>query len=160
MISLGGNLALSKNKIIDFTEYADYYASDFTYLGNHQLNFMKSTDICFSPAVVSSARLVLRPLAGMEVSFIGKYVSRQFLDNTSTLSRSIDPYKVLDLRINYTLKTKPEIALMFAVYNLLGEVYETNGYTYNYFVAGQREVYNYYAPAAPRNFLGGLSIRF
>ena len=49
---------------------------------------------------------------------------------------------------------------MLSVFNLLNEEYETNGYTYNYFVDGRRFVHNYFAPAAPINFMAGLKLSF
>jgi iron complex outermembrane receptor protein len=99
----------------------------------------------------------------MEIAFINKYVGRQFLDNTSNEKRSINPYNVLDLRINYTIKTSliPEISFMLSVYNLLNTKYETNGYTYSYYYNSSAiSTYNFLAPAAPTNFLGGVSLKF
>ena len=89
-----------------------------------------------------------------------RYLFRQYLDNTSALSRSIDPYSVVDLRANYSLRSNPAVSFMLAVYNVLNERYETNGYTYNYFAGSERYVYNYLAPAAPLNFLAGISVDF
>jgi iron complex outermembrane receptor protein len=78
------------------------------------------------------------------------------------VKRSIDPYNVVDVRINYTIKTKliPEISFMLAIHNLLDEQYETNGYTYSYYTDATLYTYNFLAPAAPSNFLGGVSLRF
>jgi iron complex outermembrane receptor protein len=98
----------------------------------------------------------------MEITFINKYVGRQFLDNTSNIKRSINPYNVVDLRFNYTINTKiiPEISFMFSIYNLLNTNYETNGYTFSYYTDAVLNTYNYKAPAAPLNYLGGISLKF
>jgi iron complex outermembrane receptor protein len=160
MFSLAGSLCYSKNKIVEFTEYADYYDSDFTYEGNEKLKSYALTDISFSPDLVTSLQLIFKPVKRMEITFIHKYVGRQFLDNTGAVERSINPYNVVDVRANYTIPSIPEVSFMLSINNILNEVYETNGYTYNYFVAGTREVYNYYAPAAPLSFLAGVSLKF
>lgn len=159
--SAGGNLALSQNKIATFTEYvANEYGDS---LNPQHIQEYKNTDISFSPNIVSSAQLVAMPVKGLEIALINKYVGRQFLDNTGTVSRSINPYNVVNLRINYSIKTRliPEIMLMLTVYNVLNTVYETNGATYAaYYAPGVRSDYNYLAPAAPVNFMGGVSLKF
>lgn len=156
--SFSGNASWSVNKIVGFTEYADYYTGAFDYLGNQRLNYMQTTDISFSPSMVSAAQLAIKPFNGFEIALVHKYVGKQYLDNTSTNDRSIDPYSVMDMRMHYTFGKKQPVTLMLSVYNLLNEEYETNGYTYNFFVDGERQVYNYYAPAAPLNVMGGIRI--
>jgi len=98
----------------------------------------------------------------MELTFINKYVGQQFLDNTGNNNRKINAYNVVDARLNYTLKTKiiPEISLMFSVYNVLNSKYETNGYTFSYYTDEKLNTFNFKAPAAPTNFLGGISLKF
>jgi iron complex outermembrane receptor protein len=89
-------------------------------------------------------------------------VGRQYLDNTTNLKRSINPYNVVDVRLNYTIKTKliPEISFMLSVYNVLNTKYETNGYTFSYYTDATLYTYNYLAPSAQLNFLGGVSLKF
>lgn len=160
-LAFGGNLALSQNKIRKFVEFIDSSNADYSVYTQYKKEYT-DTDISFSPNVVSSVILTLKPIKGMEIAFINKHVGRQFLDNTSDLKRSIRPYNVVDLRINYTIKTKviPEIGFMFAVYNVLNAKYETNGYTYSYYTDTTLYTFNFLAPAAPVNFLGGLNLRF
>jgi iron complex outermembrane recepter protein len=160
-LSFGANLALSQNKILKFTEYLDSSNADYSVYTQYKKEY-KKTDISFSPNIVSSVVLAFKPVKGMEISLINKYVGRQYLDNTSDAKRSINPYNVVDLRFNYTIKTKliPEIGLMLSVYNLLNTNYETNGYTFSYYTDAQLYTYNYLAPAAPVNFLGGVSLKF
>jgi iron complex outermembrane receptor protein len=168
--SLGGNVALSQNKIKTFVEYLD---SSYTYIdannvqqtgyANGQTKIVhKNTDISYSPNVVSSVVFSVKPVRNMEISFINKYVSRQYLDNTSNVDRSIKGYNVLGIRANYTIKTKliPEISFMLSVNNLLSTKYETNGYTYATYSNANIVNYNNLAPAAPINFLGGISLKF
>lgn len=159
---LGGNVALSQNKILEFVEYIDSSNADYSVYTQH-VNKYKNTDISFSPNVVGSAVLTLKPVKGLELALISKYVGRQYMDNTQNEKRSIDPYHTLNLQVNYTIKTRliPEIGFMFSVYNLLNATYETNGYTYSYYYdSAQLTTVNYLAPAAPVNFLGGINLKF
>jgi iron complex outermembrane recepter protein len=155
--NIGGNVALSQNKITRFVEYVDNY--DDNTQNRKEYN---NADISFSPNQVASIIFTAKLVKNLEVSFIDKYVGRQFLDNTGNVKRSINPYNVLDARVNYTIKTKviPEIGLMLSVYNILNEQYTTNGYTFSYYSGGQLSTYNYLAPAAPLNFLGGINLKF
>ena len=150
--SIGGNLTLSQNKVLQFTEYIDD-----THAINHQ-----NTDIAYSPNAVSSAILTYKPIKGMELSLIDKYVGKQFLDNTSNAKRSLGAYNVMDFRFNYQLKTKiiPELGFQLTVYNLLNRTYNTNGYTYSYYDGNDLKTFNYLSPAAGVYFLGGLSLGF
>lgn len=160
-LTLRGNVALSSNKIRDFKEHADFYDISFGYEGNRKIETHKLTDISFSPGLVTSGQMLVRPVNGFEVTISHKYVSRQYLDNTSAIERSIDPYSYFDLRLNYRTPMKyPELTLMAGVYNLLSSVYETNGYSFGWVYNGEREFYNYLAPAAPRNFLAGFTLKF
>jgi iron complex outermembrane receptor protein len=158
-IRLAGNLSLSSNKIRNFSEYIDSsYTDGYTqYKKDYQL-----TDISFSPSQVSSAIVTLMPLKGLEITLSEKNVGRQYLDNTSNKNRSIAPYSLLNVRLNYTidLKSGQQIGLMFAVYNVTNTRYVTNGYTFSYYSDATLTTMNYYAPASPMNFLGGIRIGF
>jgi iron complex outermembrane receptor protein len=160
-LSIGGNVTFSQNKITNFVEYIDSSNADYTIYTQYKKEY-KNSDISFSPDIISSAFLLIKPVKNMEISFINKYVGRQFLDNTSNIKRSINPYNVVDLRFNYTINTKliPEITFMFSIYNLLNTNYETNGYTFSYYTDAALNTFNYKAPAAPLNYLGGISLKF
>lgn len=58
-----------------------------------------NTTIALSPSSIGSS--VLNHYVGFSADFITKYVSRQYLDNTQKISRSIDPYLVNNVRISY-----------------------------------------------------------
>jgi iron complex outermembrane receptor protein len=64
------------------------------------------TDIAFSPAVTGAAELDFVPVKKIQFALISKYVSRQYLDNTSNKSRSLDAFFVQDVRVIYTINTK------------------------------------------------------
>jgi len=156
-LNASGNISFSKNKIKNFTEYVDDYDN-----GGQIRNQYHNTNISFSPGEVAAAMLNIIPVANSEISFQSKYVGRQFLDNTSHISRSIDPYYVQNLKLSYRLSTKKPfkaVDFIFKVNNVFNKKYESNGYTYNYFYGGELAVENYYFPMAGTNFLAAINIK-
>ncbi|WP_143962680.1 TonB-dependent receptor [Litoribacter populi] len=163
--TLGGNIAFSRNKIAEFTEFVDDYAAEifqqesFTYT---------DTDIAFSPNVVASAMIDFRPIKGLEVSLLSKFVDSQYLDNTQNDNRKLDAFFTNDLRFIYKISPRfvKEMEFTLLVNNIFNELYEPNGYTFSYFLpgeaAGGRELVteNFYYPMAGTNFLAGVSLRF
>ena len=161
--TLGGNIAVSQNKIREFTEYVDDYSTEefqqesFTYT---------DTDIAFSPNVVGSAIIEFKPLKNLSLNWLSKYVGRQYLDNTSNEARSLDAFFTNDLRISYSAQPRffKGLELNLLINNIFNELYEPNGYTFSYFVPGGngRELVteNFYYPQAGTNFLLGLKMKF
>lgn len=155
-LNLSGNISFSQNKIKDFTEYIDDYDN-----GLQKENTYHNTDISFSPDVVGFAGINFIPVKNGEINFQSKYVGRQFLDNTSHISRSIDPYFVENIRFSYTLYKKifKRVNFVFQVNNVFNKMYESNGYTYNYISDGDLTVENYYFPMAGTNFMAAVNIK-
>lgn len=155
-LQAAGNLTLSRNRITDFTEFYDDYDN-----GGQKFIEHGSTDIAFSPSITGAASLTIIPASNFELSFLGKYVGRQYLDNTSNKGRSLDPYYVQDARLIYTLRNllTRETSLILQVNNLWNVKYEPNGYTYSYQSGGSLVTENYYYPMAGTNFLVGLNIK-
>ncbi|WP_266369275.1 TonB-dependent receptor [Tellurirhabdus rosea] len=151
------NATFSRNKVQQFTEFLDNYDD-----GSQQKVVYRNTDIAFSPNAVSGSQLLYTPVKGLEIGFLSKYVGRQFLDNTSSKSRSLDPYFVNDLRFIYSIKPGFADVIEFTVLlnNVLNHLYESNGYTFSYISEGRTTTENYYYPQAGRNFLAGVRVRF
>jgi len=101
-------------------------------------------------------------LKNSEIAFISKYVSRQYLDNTSTISRSLDPFFVNSIRLNYnfSIQSVKNIGITLLINNIFSEKYESNGATYPDIEGGKVINYNYFFPQAPANFLVSLSLKF
>ena len=155
--NLNGNLAFSKNKIKNFTEFVD----DDDNGGQVQFQY-HNPNISFSPGAVGAATLNFIPFAKSEISFLSKYVGRIFLDNTSHVSRSINPYYVQNVKISYTIdqvKHFKSINFIFQVNNIFNKMHESNGYTYDYISGGELYVDNYYFPMAGTNFLAAINIK-
>jgi iron complex outermembrane receptor protein len=161
--TLGGNLALSQNKIREFTEYIDDYSVDEF---RQETITYTNTDIAFSPNVVGSAIIEYKPAKNLSLNWLSKYVGRQFLDNTANEARSLDAFFTNDLRISYTVTPRffKGLEVNLLINNLFNELYEPNGYTFSYFVPGGfgRELVteNFYYPQAGTNFLLGVKMKF
>ena len=149
--------ALSTNKVKNFQQYLYNYDTD-----QNELTQYQKTDIAFSPGFVGSSEWGYRPVKGGEIALISKYVSKQYLDNTSNETRKLDAFFVnnIRLRYNFSTKTVKNVGVSLLINNILSEKYEPNGATYPDIEGGKVTNYNYYYPQAPRNFLLGLSLRF
>ncbi|MFM6953810.1 MAG: TonB-dependent receptor domain-containing protein, partial [Sphingobacteriaceae bacterium] len=152
-----GTIAWSQNKIKRFTNYIDDYDNG-TQIGTEFTN----TSIAFSPAIVASGEWEFMPFKNAEIAFIGKYVSRQYLDNTSSSAREIKEMLVHNLRFQYDFKLKSikNIGLSLLVNNVFNKKYEASGYTFSYIYGGDFTTENYYYPQATRNFLISLNLKF
>jgi iron complex outermembrane recepter protein len=157
--TLNANATYSRNKIRKFTEVLYDYAGDLPAAVEQDFT---DTDIAFSPPFISGAGLTYRPLPDLEIAWLAKYVSRQFMDNTSNRSRSLDAYFVNDLRIAWTIKPSfaKELTLSLLANNFLAEAYESNGYTWGYLYGGDEYRENYYFPQAGRNYQVMAALRF
>ncbi|MCF8234355.1 MAG: TonB-dependent receptor [Bacteroidales bacterium] len=152
------NATFSRNKIIDFTAFFDNWSPPYEQITED----IGTTDLSFSPDVVAGSRITFHPVAGMDFLFISKYVGRQYIDNTGSKQRSLDPYFVNDLVINYALDLKlvRKLSLHLAVNNIFGEEYETWAWVYRYFYESQEYEMNGYFPQAGINFTAGLTVGF
>jgi iron complex outermembrane recepter protein len=129
-----GNMAMSRNKIRRFTEYRDNWDTGL----QESFNF-KNTDLAFSPSWVAYGEITYDILKSgaknaLSCTFSGKYVGKQYLDNTSNEQAALDPYAYFNLSLNYS---SPKIArgrlhLIATVNNLFNAQYESNGWVYRY----------------------------
>nr|WP_295675664.1 TonB-dependent receptor [uncultured Mucilaginibacter sp.] len=151
------NATVSTNKVKNFEQYLQNYDT-----GTLDGTLYKTSNIAYSPDFTGSSTISYHPLKNAEIAFITKYVSRQYLDNTSTLSRSLDAYVVNDLRLNYNFSMKgvKNVGLSLLVNNIFSEKYQSDGATYPDIESGKVVNYNYFFPQAPINFLLGLNLKF
>ncbi|HVI45018.1 MAG TPA: TonB-dependent receptor, partial [Chitinophaga sp.] len=155
---IAANAAFSQNKVLDYNAV--------TYDSNsvaHTQVYSK-TDISFSPSFVGGYTLTARPLKGLTVDLMGRYVSRQYLDNTSGKEASLDPYFTSNLRFNY-LVPQPlfrELGVQLLLNNIFNTLYEPNGSAYSsYNLKTNKVAYDtYYYPMAGFNFFVGLTVGF
>jgi len=155
-LKIAANLTLSHNRISDFTEYIDDYD-----LGGQKTFSYTHPDLAFSPDLVGGATITLLPASGLSIDLLSKYVSRQYLDNTSNDARSLKPYFTEDARVIYSFGRGllRKVDVIFQLYNAFDRKYEPNGYTYSYYENSRLNTENYYFPMAGRNWMVGLNIR-
>ncbi len=137
-LTLTGNAAFSQNKIKEFVEYRDNWD-----LGGQEIITHRNTDLAFSPNVVARAEASFGILPSNEnhaltLSLSGKYVGKQFLDNTSNANTALPGFFFSDLRLNYDLKrvVGKQLSLIFSVNNLFDARYSSNGWTYRFVSEG------------------------
>lgn len=155
-LSWGITAALSQNKVKNFTEYIDDYDN-----GGQVVNNYSKTDLAFSPSFVGGSTIAFKPFQKAEIAFISKYVSQQYLDNTSNEARKLKAFFVNSIRLSYNLKVKgiKNIGFGLLMNNIFNELYASNGYTFSY-ISGGPVTENYYYPQAETNFLASVNFKF
>jgi iron complex outermembrane receptor protein len=152
------NTTLSINKIENHTAYVDNWDSWLDQIEQEYSN----TDISFSPNIMANNSLEFIPFNGFRINLLTSYVGKQFIDNTSTDSRSIDAYLVNNIRLNYGIETNliKRIEFIVSLNNIFNEKYETNAWVYRYSTGGVESEMNGYFPQAGFNFMAGINLRF
>ena len=156
-VHLIGNLSLSQNIIpeskVTWQDYGTGIPVDTIY---------KNAPIAYSPNTVAALGIESQ-FKKWNVTWLSKWVGRQFLDNTGEVSRSLNAYKFSEMTVNYTHKFRggTSLALKAQCINIFSARYVSNGYTYGY-MYGSRDITQevFVFPQAPRNFLVGLTWRF
>ena len=122
-----------------------------------------TTNISYSPDVVSAMGITYQPTAALYVNLLGKYVSKQYMDNTSDDTKSIDAYFVTNLSAGYTFRetTLGTFNLQVFVNNLFNREYVANGWAAtDRFEDGSSINYIGYYPQATRNYMARLTLSF
>lgn len=142
-VQASGNLTLSNNRIKNFSKS------------------ISNTDIAFSPRIVGGGAITFLPVKDLEISLPGKYVGKQYLDNTSSKAHQLKDYYVQDARVSYTLRKVllNEITLLAQVNNVFDKQYVANGYTWSYEDGGSLFTENSYFPMAGTNLLFALVVK-
>ena len=101
-------------------------------------------------------------LEKLRINLSGKYVDRQFIDNTASRERMLDPYFFSDLRLNYIMPTRwfGDLGINLLVGNIFDSNFETNAWIYRYNYQGAEEYMDGYFPQAGRHYFVGFSVRF
>ena len=134
------NFTLSANKNIDLAVEGENYGT---------------TDIAYSPSVIIGNILVYKPTENVQISWMQKFVGKQYMNNIELPAAKLTDYFVNDLNIAYEIKPKSvfkSIIVTGLVNNVLDKKYVSNGYMW--------DVYPYYYPQAGINFLAGLTLKF
>lgn len=160
-LRLDGNATFSRNKVQEFVEFIDVYDADFNWLEQQAIT-RKNTNLSFSPNVIAGFELTLNPFNNLNLTLSNKYVSRQFIDNTSDPNNVIDPYTFTNARLRYAWQPRfaKEIALTLLVQNIFNAAYETNAWSYRYVLEGATTIDQGFFPQAGTNVLVGLNVGF
>ncbi|GAB4310624.1 MAG: TonB-dependent receptor [Bacteroidales bacterium] len=151
------NATFSRNRIKNFTAWVDNWDE-----GGQISTELGDTPISFSPDFTAGSNLKITVAEGFSASLLSQYVSRQYIDNTGSEDRSLDPWFVNDLLLEYKISTGfiRGIDLFLKVNNLFSELYESNAWVYRYYYQGQYWEMDGYFPQAPAHFLAGVTLRF
>ncbi|TFD98677.1 TonB-dependent receptor [Dysgonomonas capnocytophagoides] len=163
-IRIDANVTLSQNKIKNYTAYYDLYNNQNDYEFVKQTSeYLGTTNISFSPNVIGSGILTITPYKALSLALVGKYVGKQYYDNTSNKDNRLADYFVSNIVLGYTFKTQKigEVDIQFSVNNILNKRYVGNAWVAtDKFEDGSEIVYTGLYPQATRNIMAKLGIRF
>ena len=159
--SIKSNAAFSTNKNEDFTAPI-----------NGNLVNLGDTPLSFSPNVIVGNMVMYQPSNNLQISFLSKYVGKQFMSNlNSSVSKLdvLDSYFTSDLNFVYEIATKKvfdAIIISGIINNIFNTEYVDRGfyYTYDDTWSSPDSVTTLdgagYYPQATRNFLVGVTLKF
>ena len=157
-VTLQPNITLSTNK-----------NEDFYFERNGILTNLGNTNIAYSPNMVIGNAVTFSPTNALQISFLTKYVGKQYMGNIDAEKSILPDYTTSDLNINYEWKINKGIkSIMFSglINNIFNRTYESNGYFYTYNDDFSNppnistiEGVGFY-PQAGINFLVGMNLKF
>ncbi|MBR7003939.1 MAG: TonB-dependent receptor plug domain-containing protein [Bacteroidales bacterium] len=164
LLTLEGNAAFSINKLKDFTEMASVDWDD----SFRPIHYDDAT-LAFSPSCILNGFIRFHQ-KGFEAVWHTNFVSRQYLDNTQNVDRSLPAYSFSDLNLTYSFSL-PKLLIKEAVCgirfgNIFNAHYATSGWVYSSILEGYNhpDSNRYYqigfVPMAGFNVMGTLSLRF
>lgn len=163
-LRLDANATFSRNRIKNYVAWFDHYDNQDNWNWEGQISEeYGTTNISFSPDVVSAASVTWQPSTALYLNLMGKYVSKQYMDNTSNDAKSIDAYFVSNISAGYTFKYTSIGTFNLQVYvnNLFNKEYVANGWaaTDTFFDGSSINWIGYY-PQAARNYMMRLTLSF
>lgn len=156
------NLTLSRNKIIDYTDWIDLYDNDWNWIDQQEVHFGNTT-IAMSPSV-TAANTFTFTYSGLQADIQTIVVGKQYLDNTMSEKAVLKPYTVTNLVLRYDLPLPekwPDISIMTQVNNIFNARYASNGGNWMcQFTDGHREYSPWYYAQAGVNVHAGITVKF
>jgi iron complex outermembrane receptor protein len=153
----------SRNKLRNYTHYAAQYDNpDAWNPVSDRETFFREVTIAYSPNVVASAAVRWQPAAGLALALTGKYVGRQFFDNSQT--GSLDAWFVNNLQAHYdfTVAGNTGCFIQLSINNLFNVSYCSWAFTNDFaaFADGTPDWQDLrYFPQAGTNFTVKLGVR-
>lgn len=169
-LRVDANTTLSLNKIKDYVAYIPVYDDDYSFLRNFRQECGR-TDMLMSPSVIGMVQLSFTPfrntarnsLKTTTLTINGKYVGKQYLDNTSSNDRSIPGYFVSNLSLTHEFDLKKGVlGIGGYINNLFNNMYYADGGASREMYDGSDDIttYVWIYPQAPVNFMLRLSYSF
>ena len=165
-LTIEGNASLSKNRIKDFDEVVEDWDN-----GSQTIHYDNST-LAFSPSTILNGFVNLH-YKGWQAVWHTNFVSRQYLDNTENVDRSLPCYSVSNLNLSYTLKGNHKVQSLFkeAIFglnfnNIFSRRYAASGWVYSAICDsyGHPNDNRYYQigfiPMAGFTIMGNITLRF
>lgn len=115
--------------------YSQNKNRDFVFQRDGVLQNLGNTTIAFSPDWVVGNRITYTPIKDMQLSFLSKFVSDQYMGNIDSNRSILEAYFVNDLNVSYDWKINKGVkSIVFSalVNNVFNLKYESNGYFYTY----------------------------
>ncbi len=157
------NVTYSQNRLKNFTEYYDVYDANFDWTGTDSVTY-SNTHIAFSPEIIAGSVFTVIPFKSFSCDIISKYIGPQYIDNTSSKDRMLEPYFINDLKLSYSFSKFAHTSVEFVllINNLLDVDYISNAWVYNAIVdnSAPKAVSDGYFPQAGRHYLAGVNIKF
>ncbi len=154
-VRLDGNLTLSTNRLRSFTAYIENWVD-----GGYNEEHYENTPMLLSPSVVGMARVELDPFGGWPLTLSGKYVGKQYWDNTGCADRCIPAFFVSDLSFGHSFRFRAgTLGLSLFVNNLLNREYYAYAWVYRAWDGKDYMEAGLY-PQATRNLMVKCSFSF
>ena len=165
-LTIEANAALSQNKIKDFDEVVETRDAYWTELDPTIVHYDNST-LAFSPSAILNGFVTFHH-KGFELTWHTNYVSRQYLDNTENIDRSLPAFSTSNVILGYSIKPKKvvkEATVKLNFNNIFNKRYAASGWVYQTILGEQHPNDNRYyqlgfIPMAGFNVMGNLTIRF
>ena len=158
-LRLDGNLTLSLNQIRDFTANVEDWEN-----GGYRQEHYGRTPMLLSPGCVAMGRVQYTDgPRGPVFALDGKWVGKQYLDNTGADERSIPGYFVSNFSVQQTFRFDHyRLEAGLYINNLFDRLYCASGWTYRAWQGGEDPWYSETGlyPQAPRNWMLRLAILF
>ncbi|KAA3605587.1 MAG: TonB-dependent receptor [Calditrichaeota bacterium] len=135
---LKGNLSLSKNRVIEFSDETDangnrIYPKDW-----------EENPIPSSPEIISNFGVGYNN-SNLDFELNGRFVGKQYLDNSKDEAKTLDKYFVLNSNISFKPTFWDNVKFKLSLNNILNKKYSTGGYIEwdgpRYFTSAERNYY-------------------
>ena len=167
------NMTLSVNKIKDYTEFVQHVDGYDSWANTGRTTRIGygTTDMLMSPSFSGMAQLSVTPFRNLcsnsfrttTLCLDGKYVGKQYLDNTMDDGRSIPAYFVSSLALSHEFDLGTgHLGIGAYMNNLFNNMYYADGWCWKNIVEEDGSLVDGIGiyPQAPRNFMLKVSYRF